>query len=210
MGVLLSFGGTIGIICFLNNKKSSTKLISNTYKEKIIRYIKNTILVSLSAQIILMPIILYNYKTVSLTFLITNILTSYIIGIIIIFGFLLIIISFLSHQLSKFLGTFYSPLIALLEFITKNTAKIPFSKIYLKLPYIWEIILYYILVILFTYLYKKFRQTVDITKNQKRIQEKYCNYFNYYFDSGIISNSTKKFANIFYRCRARGLLLDSY
>ena len=156
-GVLLSFGGTIGIICFLNNKNSSNKLITNTYKEKIIRYIKNTSLVSLSAQIVLIPIILYNYKTVSLTFLITNILTSYIIGIIIIFGFLLIIISFLSLPIANFLGILYKPLIGLLEFITENTAKIPFSKIYLKTPYIWEIILYYILIISFTYLYRKFR-----------------------------------------------------
>lgn len=185
-GVLLSFGGTIGIVYFLNNKKESKTLTSNTYKEKVIRYIKNTCLVSFSAQIILIPIIIYNYKTISLTFLITNILTSYIIGIIIIFGFLLIIISFPFLKIAKIIGNIYKPIIDLLEFITKNTAKLPFSKIYIKLPYIWEIIIYYILIFLFSYLYKKFREKLDFAKAKKCIQTNHCSNFNYYSNIWIL------------------------
>ncbi len=208
--VLLSYGGTIGIITFLNNQKPSKKLTSNKYQEKIIRYIKNTSLVSLSAQIILIPIIVYNYKTISFTFLITNILTSYIIGVIIIFGFLLVIISFPFLEFSKIIGNFYKPIIDLLELITKYTSKIPFSKIYIKVPYMWEIILYYVLIFLFTYLYKKYRKTVYSAKNQKNEKTNSSSRISNNLDNRDISNNTTKSKNIFYRRHAGGFLFNYY
>lgn len=137
--------------------KSDIKNKIKSYKHSLFIYIKNTSFVSISAQIILFPIIAYNYKTISLTFIITNILTSYLIGIIIILGFLLIIISFPFYGLALFLGKIYKALIDILSFITGFTAKIPFSKTYIKVPYIWEIIIYYILVIVIYYFYKRYR-----------------------------------------------------
>lgn len=160
-----------GIICFLNKFKENTKEKSIkviTYKDKIFSYIKNTSLVSISAQIMIFPIIVYSYNTLSLTFVLTNILTSYIIGLIIIFGFVLILISFPFLEIAKILGKIYKLLIDLLLFITENTAKIPFSKIYIKTPYIWEIALYYMLIFLTLYLYQKLR-TRRFYKNLKKL-----------------------------------------
>lgn len=124
-----------------NNKKS-------VFKNKIKNYIKNILLVSISVQIVIMPIILYNYKTISLTFFITNILTSFIISLIIIFGFILIIISFPLLKVAKIFGGIYKILLKLFLSIIEITSKIPFSKIYLKTPFIYEIILYYFFVFL--------------------------------------------------------------
>ena len=179
-GVLLSFGGTIGIICFLSiiNKPNTNHNLAlesskiNKIKNKIINYAKNIFCVSFSAQIILIPIIAYNYKTISLTFFITNILTSSLIGLIIIFGFIIILISFIFFDISKLLGLFYNVLIKLLLFITENTSKIPFSKIYVKMPYIYEIILYYIFIFTIFYLYKKYGKDIFFIKI-KRIIKKY-------------------------------------
>lgn len=159
MGYYYLFSEQFGIICFMNKIKENieeTSLILKSNKNKIISYIKDIVIVSVSAQIMIMPIIAYNYKTISFTFFITNIFTSFLIGIIIIFGFVLIIISFLSLKVAKLLGYIYKPLIKLLSFITENTAKIPFSKVYIKSPYILEIIVYYILVFILIYLYKRF------------------------------------------------------
>lgn len=162
-GVLLSYGGTIGIISFMKKIKENTNEKSmsiKSYKNKIINYIKDIIIVSISAQIIIMPIIAYTYKTISITFFITNILVSPIIGIIIIFGFILIFISFLSIKIANFFGMIYKILIKLLLQITKISSKIPFSKIYIKLPYLSQIILYYLIIFLVYYLYNKIRKRI--------------------------------------------------
>jgi len=148
-GVLLSYGGTIGIICFLEifNKKEKTKLLEkNKLCTKIKKYIKNLLYVSISAQIVIMPIIAYSYKTVSLTFFITNILTSFLIGIIIIFGFLIILISVINLSFAELFGKIYKILINILITITEYTSKIPLSKIYVKTPHLVEIIIYYFII----------------------------------------------------------------
>ena len=156
--------GQSGIILFLNTftkkkNNSDSKLLYDLHdrKRKILKYLKDVSFVCVSAQIIIMPIIAYTYKTISLTFIITNILTSYLIWIIIIFGFFLVLISFPFFSFAKLLGKAYKILIDLLLFITENTAKIPFSKVYIKAPYLWEIFLYYFLVFTVYYLLKKHR-----------------------------------------------------
>lgn len=157
-----------GIVSFLDiiNKKiehieAKNKKLQNIKKEKYVlinkikKYLKQTLAVSISVQIVIMPIILYNYKSISLTFLITNILTSFIISIIIMLGFILIIISFPLFQIAKMLGEIYQIFLKLLLLITEITSQMPFSKIYLKTPFIYEIILYYFLIFLIRYLIKK-------------------------------------------------------
>ena len=84
-----------GIIFFISlfKKTQNRKLIKNDYKTKLVNYVKDLFLISTYAQIMIMPIIAYNYKTISCTYFITNILTSALIGFIIILGFFLSIIS---------------------------------------------------------------------------------------------------------------------
>lgn len=120
------------------------KLIKNN--NKLIKYIKTLISVSVSVQIVILPILAVNYKTISALFFIANILTSLIITLIISFGFFLVIISLLSLDLAKIIGKIYQILICLLLQITEITAKLPFSKIYIKTPNLHEIIIYYIFV----------------------------------------------------------------
>ncbi|MCI8620575.1 MAG: hypothetical protein HFJ50_01835 [Clostridia bacterium] len=112
-------------------------------KNKLIKYIKIIISVSTSVQIVIAPIIILNYKTISATFFIANILTSFIITLIISLGFFLIIISFLSLGFAKFLGKIYQILLYLLLQLVEITAGIPLAKIYVKTPDIYQIIIYY-------------------------------------------------------------------
>ena len=105
-------------------------------KNKLIKYIKIIISVSTSVQIVIAPIIILNYKTISATFFIANILTSFLITIIIIFGFL-------SLGFAKFLGKIYQILLYLLLQLVEITAGIPLAKIYVKTPDIYQIIIYY-------------------------------------------------------------------
>lgn len=89
---------------------------------------------------------IYFYKTISLTFFIANILSSALITIIIIFGFALVIISFPLFQISKVIGIAYKVTINMLITLVEITSKIPFSVIYVKTPYLYQIVLYYILI----------------------------------------------------------------
>ena len=78
ISVLLSYGGVIGIVFFLKHIRNILD------KKKIPKYIKEIASVSIAVQIVIMPIMIYSYKTMSLTFLIANLLTSGLIGAIII------------------------------------------------------------------------------------------------------------------------------
>ena len=205
-----------GIILFLNifsKKKSNTGsiLLYDTHNKKnnIYIYLKDVSFVSVSAQIIIIPIIAYTNKTISLTFIITNILTSYLIGIIIILGFFLVLISFPFLNFAKFIGKSYKLLINLLLFITENTAKIPYSKIYIKAPYLWGIILYYIFVFSFLYFYRKLRTRCSISKNKKLFKNKLQannSYFTHFlYNIYANTNNPKRFKDLLYRRTDKGM-----
>ena len=141
------------------------------FLKKCIEKIKEIILLSLSVNIILIPIMLYHFNTLSLTFLISNILASPLLGIIIILGFISIIISFVFFPLAK---TICIPLkIALKIFfnIAKCVGNFPFSQVYLPTPKIYLIIIYYLLITIIMF-YRKIKKKTHKRKIQKSILNK--------------------------------------
>lgn len=152
--MLLSYGGTIGII--LLNKILEEKIkppqLNIKIINKLITFIKEMFIVSISANLIIFPIIVYNYNTISLTFFISNILAGPILGLIIILGFITIFISFISIQISKIPAIILSIFIQLLMHIANFSSSLPFSKIYVKTTSIFTIILYYVILTIVMYL----------------------------------------------------------
>lgn len=142
MGFLLSYGGTIGIILFSN--KLSEKF---SIKNKILNYIKEMFFVCISANIIIIPIIMYNFNTLSLTFFISNVLVSPIMGIVVILGFVQIFLSIININLAYLLSIFLNPMLEILIFIADFTAKLPLSKILIPTPNIIFIIIYYVIIL---------------------------------------------------------------
>lgn len=142
MGFLLSYGGTIGIILFSN--KLSEKF---SIKNKILNYIKEMFFVCISANIIIIPIIMYNFNTLSLTFFISNVLVSPIMGIVVILGFVQIFLSIININLAYLLSIFLNPMLEILIFIADFTAKLPLSKILIPTPNIIFIIIYYVIML---------------------------------------------------------------
>lgn len=145
--MLLSYGGTIGIILLSKILEEKIKLpqLKTKIVNKLITTIKEMFIVSISANLIIFPIIVYNYNTISLTFFISNILAGPILGLIIILGFITIFISLISIQISKIPATILSIFINLLMQIANFTSNLPFSKIYVKTPSIFAIVAYYII-----------------------------------------------------------------
>lgn len=193
VGVLLSYSGTIGIIVFnksilgiFNNVKAKSKIYKyNNIKinVKIINYIQDTIAVTFSAQLAIEPIMCRIFNTISLTFFITNFLVSIIIGPIIILGFLFVISNFLFSQFLNelFISNFINisikfileNLLNLLINISKIGKQLPFNKIYVATPEIWEIIIYYIAIYIFNIFIK-----ISLKKKRSNYEQRIINFKN--------------------------------
>lgn len=185
IGFELSFMATIGII-FLHPKllknlkkifkikeenKAEKYLIkkSKTSKEKIKECIKSLLIniiecssISISANILIMPILISNFNTLSLTFWISNILVSPLIGPIIFIGYISYFVSFISEPISKLISIPLNSLINLLILITKEIAKNPLSSVIVKRPYIIETIIYYHFILFCVYRVKIKQKTKQL------------------------------------------------
>lgn len=147
IGLKLSFMGTAGIVIF--NKSITNFFIKLKIKQKIAEALS----VTFSAQLMIMPITILNFNTISLTFFISNILASPLLGIIIIFGFISIFISSILNPISKILFLILHIFLELLILVAKVTEKIPGSSILVKTPNILFAIVYYILILFFNYFF---------------------------------------------------------
>ena len=163
IGFELSYLGTIGIILF---NKNVEQLLS---KIKINNKISKLLSVTISAQMMIMPIMAYSFNTISLTFFISNILASPFLGINIILGFITIFVSLLSFNLAKMLAILLDLSLKILVFISEITAKLPLSNILIKTPYLFTIVLIYFLAVTLNYIYSIYISKENLKLFQKQI-----------------------------------------
>lgn len=140
-GIWLSYGGTIGIVLLFNfiYKILYKKL---KVKNKISIFILKNFALSLSAQLMVFPIMIYFFNNVSLTFFVSNIIISFFIGPILVIGYISIFILF---PVSKIFSNIEDILIFIVFKTAKFSSKILFSNIYVITPSLILIILYYLL-----------------------------------------------------------------
>ena len=163
IGLQLSYLGTLGIILF--NKNINILLSKLKINKKIIKLLA----VSFSAQIMIMPLMALKFNTISLTFFISNLLASPILGLIMILGFITIFITFISFNIAKLLAVILNLGLETLILIANLTSKIPFSNIIIKTPYVITIILIYIFILIFNYIYTIYNSKNRLRKIQKKI-----------------------------------------
>ena len=137
LGLILSYGGVLGLVLFYTplQRKIKSKLISAT----------------VSANILIIPVMMYNFNTLSLSFVISNILSSILIEVITILGIVSIIFKF------KFIFIVLDILLSLLNWIVQICAHIPFAKIYVTTPSIISVLFFYALLYVLLY-YKKIKK----------------------------------------------------
>ena len=177
LGFQLSFLGTLGIVIFnkkfsdiiskyeyIKNSKKSNKIrnskklnkISNGKKlNKIKKKIVEIILLSISANLLIAPVLAYNYNTISLIFLISNLLVTPILGIMSLLGYTTIISSLFSLKLSKIISIPFNWCLKIFNIIAKLSSKISFLKLTITTPTIIYIIIYYFLILYIIFFYKK-------------------------------------------------------
>ena len=154
IGFLLSYAGSVGIIVF---SKKFEELKEEKIKIKLLKTMKSMCLVTISAQILILPITIYYFNTISATFIISNIIAGIIIGPITIIGLVIIIVSFINLRLTAVIAKIYNILLLVLLKSTQIIAKLPISKIYVITPSIISVIIYYLLIftIFITFIIKK-------------------------------------------------------
>lgn len=163
IGLQLSYLGTIGIILFNKN----VEMFLN--KIKINNKISKGLSVTISAQMAIMPIMIYRFNSFSLTFFISNVLASPLLGINIILGLITIFISLVSFKLAKIISLVLNLSLEILIGISEFTSKLPFSSILVKTPPMLLILLIYCFILLFNYLYYIYISKTNLGLFQKRI-----------------------------------------
>lgn len=134
----LSFAGTMGLVLF--NKK-----------------IPGIFSITLCAQIMIFPIMIYHFNIFGTYFLITNLLAGIIIGPIIVIGILGIFSSIFSFTMAKILFFIVKVSVEILILISKFS-ELSMAKIYLPTPRIWQIIIYYIIVFFIKSIYEVYSE----------------------------------------------------
>ena len=161
IGLQLSYAGTIGIIIF---SKSFSEKLKIKKQNKIIKYILEALIVCFSAQILVFPLMIYNFNTVSPYFLIANLIATPVLAVIMTWGIITLIISCIYINLGSVLAIFLNFLLEILIYTSEIVSKLPLSDMVIITPYLISIIIYYILIFFYKYIpYKK------IIKNSKEI-----------------------------------------
>ncbi len=156
IGVQLSYGGVIGIVLFndiINDRLVKICGLFRVQKEgirnKVIKYVYESISVTLSANIVIIPIMMLNFNTISLSFVISNLLAGSIMGVLVIYAFILVFLSIIFKTLISPLFIILNLMLKLLIFIAHICSLLPFSKIYVVTPNIVLIIAFYVIIYLF-------------------------------------------------------------
>lgn len=128
LGLILSYSGVIGLVLFNEKIQNKIKL--------------STISTTLSANILIIPIMAYNFNTVSLTFVISNMLAELLIIPITVLGLISIVFKF------QFIFIILDCALNIFRKIAELCAQIPFSTIYVTTPSLFTIICYYIFLLI--------------------------------------------------------------
>jgi len=162
LGFQLSFLGTLGIIMFNDKIKSFLESIfkinkdgRNKFLSKLIKSIVSVLSVSISANIFIMPILIYNQNTISIIFLISSLLIAPILGFMLVSGYVTVLVSIFSVNISKVFLFFFEFSLNIFTKISEFCSNVKFLRFNIITPSIITIVLYYVLIIYFCYFHKK-------------------------------------------------------
>ena len=123
----------------------------NKNKSTNLKKLKSLIITSISANILILPILIYNFNIFSVTFLFSNILISPILGIIFLIGYITVIISVVSIKIAIPFAKFLNILIKIFNYVAIFSSNIEITRVLVTTPNIITVVLYYIAIIYFFY-----------------------------------------------------------
>lgn len=133
---------------FLLEERFGIVLLSKDLQNLFSRFgkLSETLSVTCSAQLVLTPIMMYYFNTISIFSVFTNLIVAPITGIITIFGFVIFIVSKIYFPLARLLTNFLYVLAKFTIVVANSFAKISFSSIKVITPNFLEILFFYFIV----------------------------------------------------------------
>ena len=178
IGLQLSYAATLGILIFNKNLymlfkkvKIKNKKIKYRINKKILNIIDKTkqiIALTVSAQIFVIPLSIYYFNLLGIYFILSNLVISIIIAPIFIISIIFAITLFINIKIAKIISIFLEFGIMMLVKTSEFFSILPLSNIKIKTPKIYEIIFFYILILLINYICK-IKNLKNLTNTQTRM-----------------------------------------
>ena len=162
------------ILLFFQGKKNSLVFI---FLNKVLNYLLEIVLVTISANMLLLPLIVYYFNSISLLFIISNAIISPIFTVCIIFSFILILISFLPLKLFGIFYNVYSIIVDKIMWFTNFFSHLDFFNVLICTPKVYILLIIYFSIFAFIYFLKsdetKFRMSKYINEILIKINKKF-------------------------------------
>ena len=154
-GLQLSYLATLSIIIFYS------KFTQKQFNNKVKKYLYESAILTFSANILILPITIYEFNTIPINSIISNLLAGPLLGICIILGMFTVIISIVCFPVSKLIAFPLQIILKILIKIIELISKIPFGNYTVKTP--WFIVVFLTYAIIATLIYNKKRITKILT-----------------------------------------------
>ena len=155
VGLQLSYLATLSIIIFYS------KFTQKQFNNKVKKYLYESAMLTLSANILILPITIYEFNTIPINSIISNLLAGPLLGICIILGMFTVIISTVCFPVSKLIAFQLQIILKILIKTIELISKIPFGNYTVKTP--WLIVVFLTYAIIDTLIHNKKRITKILT-----------------------------------------------
>jgi len=155
LGFQLSFLGTLGIVLLY---KPIKEFLDKYMPEKLSELVG----VSLAAQLVVNPILAYNFNTFSIVSIFSNIVAVPLSGIILTYGIITVAVGAISNTIGQLCAGGLYILTKVIVLIAKLSASLPFGNIIVRTPKIYEIVFYFIFIFVLFGLIKLSQKTKQL------------------------------------------------
>jgi len=138
VGFQLSFAAVLGLIYVSPLFKKYAEKLPQSFG------IREAILMTLSAQVMALPIIVYNFERLSLIAPISNLLVAFAIPPAMLFGFIAVVLSFLFLPLGLLPAYIAWGILSYIIKVIELTASIPYASVNISGMKVWMMLIYYV------------------------------------------------------------------
>lgn len=123
----LSYGAALGIILF-GQKHANSQTENKTHLFiRLTAFVKEELRITMAAQLFTVPIILYHFHQISIISPVSNMLVSFIIPPLMVFGFIMILLGSIHSYLGLFFSYVCYGLLSYVIFVVESLSKLPFG-----------------------------------------------------------------------------------
>ncbi|BAG13983.1 ComEC/Rec2 family competence protein [Candidatus Endomicrobiellum trichonymphae] len=136
----MSYSATIGVVCFYKNVLG----LFRNVKGKILRFFCGVLSVTISAQLILIPVCMHYFGKISIISFVTNIIVTPLTGIILYLGIIFYILTFIFHNAAALCSFILSLLLKFVLSVTIFLGNIKFAVVLIPKPSVIQLLLFFL------------------------------------------------------------------